>query len=90
MSGKIGYLPKLRQQQLPLVLIPFMSGKIGYVSLEDTPIVVQFVLIPFMSGKIGYSKGALSMIDSFSLNPFYVREDWLRLPQHELSRLPKS
>ena len=36
------------------------------------------VLIPFMSGKIGYDKFTDIGKAAWGLNPFYVREDWLR------------
>ena len=59
-----------------IVLIPFMSGKIGY-DLEETVSEYPAVLIPFMSGKIGYPYFIDKSLTAFCLNPFYVREDWL-------------
>ena len=59
-----------------VVLIPFMSGKIGYV-VAATLNRKTLVLIPFMSGKIGYYERSAPQVIIGSLNPFYVREDWL-------------
>ena len=44
-----------------IVLIPFMSGKIGYPELPIRSVRPK-VLIPFMSGKIGYLNGLVGKL----------------------------